>query len=107
MSNKEEWLQVLDAECNRTSQAKVAQKIGASKTTISQALNGVYPNEIGLLKLRDKVEGTYMGATITCPVFGDIPRDVCASSQEKELATHNPFRVQLFNTCPTCPNRRT
>lgn len=77
--NKQEWLKVLDKECERTSQKQVADRLGKgiSSTMINQALKGIYPSQKGLDRLQEKVEGAYMGKTVNCPVLDQITRDIC------------------------------
>jgi len=104
-SQPEEWLQVLDQECKRTSQQQVADRLGKgiSATLINQALKGIYPSQKGLDRLQEKVEGAYMGKTINCPVLDEITRDICIEKQEQPFAATNAQRVKLFRTCKTCP----
>lgn len=102
MANKADWIQVLENQCKKTSQKEVAQKLGYSHSVINQALSGKYPGDIE--KLRQKVEGAFMGLIVVCPVIGEIPRNRCIDMQGRKFAATNPLRVQLYNSCPSCPH---
>lgn len=100
-----DWLNILRAECNRTSQRKVADKIGYSTSVVSQVLNGSYTGNLD--KVKAKVEGALMGATVDCPVIGEIPRDRCIDHQNRrQFAATNPLRVQLHSACQDCKNSK-
>ena len=102
----EEWIQLMREECARTSQADVARRIGYSSGTVSAVLAGKYPGNLDRVKAR--FEDVYMGATVDCPVIGELSRDRCWEYQQRRhrpVAT-NPLRVQLAKACRTCPNRR-
>lgn len=100
-----DWLNVLRAACKRTSQAKVAAQIGYSPAVVNQVLKGAYTGNID--KVRAKIEGALMGATVECPVIGEIPRDRCVDHQNRrQFAATNPLRVQLHSACQECPNSK-
>ncbi|CQR43683.1 conserved hypothetical protein [Thiomonas sp. CB3] len=97
------WTQALADACAATSQREVAALIGYSESVISQALAGKYRGDIK--RVRAAVEGALLGATVDCPVLGPIPRQRCIEHQRRPFAPTNPTRVQLWRTCPTCPNK--
>jgi len=98
------WLRTLQKECNRKSQAIVARELGVSPAVINQALKSTYKGRVN--RIKSLVEGRYMGATVECPVIGEIPLDRCMDFQTRrnQFAATNPIRVQLHMTCPACPN---
>lgn len=98
-----DWLAALRAECARSSQAKVGHRLGVSGSTINQVLKGTYPGDVK--RIQGLVEGELLGATVVCPVLGEIPRNRCLEHQRRPFAATSPMRVQLYHTCPTCPNR--
>ncbi|HYW03585.1 MAG TPA: XRE family transcriptional regulator [Gammaproteobacteria bacterium] len=99
------WVGRLRSECIRRSQARVARDLGYSAAVINQALKGTYRGD--LTRLREVVEGRLMGATVDCPVLGDMPRDVCLDNQRRPFAATNPTRVQLYHACRSgCPHSR-
>ena len=99
-----DWLKALRNECKRTSQRRVAQLIGYSPTTVSQVLSGTYNGDLN--SIEQAVKGALMGATVECPVIGEIPRNRCIDHQRRagRFAATNPLRVQLHNQCPVCPH---
>jgi hypothetical protein len=100
----ETWTDRLRLECARTSQSKVAERIGYSPAVVNQVLGGSYKGD--LRAVQKAVEGALMGATVECPVLGTIGGNRCLEEQRRPFAATNPNRVRLFKTCPTCPNNR-
>ena len=39
------------------------------------------------------VENAYLGATVACPVLGEIPREDCAAHQRRPFAATNPVAL--------------
>ena len=101
--NTPDWMDVLRARCAQTSQARVAQEIGMSPTTVSQVLSGKY---LGALdRVRARVEGALMRRTVGCPVLGELPRNECLDHQGRPFAATNPQRVMLWRACRACAHR--
>jgi len=99
------WLEVLRDEIKRTSLQKVADKTGLSRTTLSQASNEKYPGD--LERVKSAVESVFMGATVVCPILGEIPLHVCLSHQKKQAGDvgDNPQAIKLYKACRSrCPN---
>ena len=97
------WLDVLRAECVRTSQAAVAERIGMSATVICQVLGDKYPGRLSSVQKR--VEGALMAQTVTCPVLGTLPRHECLNHQQRKFAATNFQRVNLWRACRAgCPH---
>lgn len=102
MTDKE-WLDVLHAECKRTSQSAIATRIGYSPTVVNQVLKGTYKGDLN--RVQQAVEGALMKRTVNCPLIGELPRERCVEYQRRGFAATNPLRVQLSQTCPTCRQR--
>lgn len=96
------WLDVLAAECRRTSQSAAADRIGVSEAVVSQVLKGKYPGRVDRVQAR--VEGALMAQTVTCPILGDLQRNECLDHQVRPFAATNSQRVALWRMCKTCPN---
>lgn len=97
-----DWLSVLSDHCRKTSQSRVATRLGVSAAMVNQALQGKYQGD--LARLRERVAGAFMDAAVDCPVLGILGRDECISHQERPFAATNPIRVQLFRACRNgCP----
>lgn len=99
-----EWLEVLKAECDKSSQSKVGQLLRKgqrdgfpSSTVINQVLKDKYPGRTE--RLQALVEGVFMSSVVTCPVVGEIPSDQCIQYQSKPYGNTNPTRIKLFQAC--------
>ena len=99
-----DWIDVLRRYRVANGGKRTAEVIGYSTAVVSQVLTGNYKGD--LTAVRQKVEGALMGITVDCPVVGDLPRNRCLEYQRQPFAATNHIRVQLFNACPKCPNRR-
>ncbi|MFP4131293.1 MAG: helix-turn-helix domain-containing protein [Thiohalospira sp.] len=99
-----DWVAALRAECERVgSQARVGRSLGYSPSVINQILKGTYRGNVD--RVREAVEGAYLGATVDCPILGDLPRDACLRHQQRPFAATNPARVQLYYACRSgCPH---
>ena len=84
-------------ECQRTSQAKAAARIGYSPAVVNQVLRGTYKGDLKAVK--KAIEGALMGATVACPVLGELPSNKCLLIQAQPFAATNPTRVQLYQAC--------
>ncbi|AKU21899.1 LysR family transcriptional regulator [Massilia sp. NR 4-1] len=99
------WLVLLRAEAERTSIAQAAQRIGYSRTTVSQALSSKYPGDLSklesavLMVLEEPLE-------VDCPYLGlAIPLKMCREFSVKSAPTHNPVAMQHWRACQKCQNR--
>jgi len=107
MSTHPDWLETLRTAVAKTSQRRVVESLRGgngypSETLISQVLSGKYKGRTA--RLQRLVEGYYLGATVACPVLGEITRDACDHEQRKPFYATNPQRIALFRACRTCPN---
>ena len=102
------WLDTLRAEAERTSLRLVAVKLRGgngypSEALLSRVLNGKYPGSTE--RLQRLVEGYFLGASVLCPVLGEVTRDRCDHEQRRPFAATNPTRVALFRACRGgCPH---
>lgn len=92
-----DWMKVLRAECKRTSQNKVADRLGISLTVVNQVLKGTYKHPT--TRLEERVRGELMQETVICPVLGELSKRRCQDHQARPFATTNPTRVQLYMAC--------
>ncbi|MNQ88590.1 hypothetical protein D3C85_1038590 [compost metagenome] len=99
------WLEVLQAEVAASSLAVVADKLGISRTTISQVCNQKYPGD--LARVEKLVEGNLMGHKVICPILGEIPVHQCLAYQRRkadEVGTR-PMDIKLWKACHSgCPH---
>lgn len=104
MSEQPDWMLALREECERTSQAQAARRIGYKPAAVSQVLSGTY--KANTKAIQRAVEGALMSATVDCPVLGTIATDQCLTFQKRPLASAHPARVKLARACPACAYRR-
>lgn len=101
-----EWVADLAAECERTSQNKVAQAMGRSATMISQVLRNKYPGD--LVAVEEVFKGVFQAAVVECPALGTIPANVCRDWRAKASSFNsvNPLRVRMYRACNRCPRHK-
>lgn len=103
--NPPAWITVLAEECDLTSQARAGRRIGYSASVVNGALKRSYKGSLS--DVQRAVEGALMGATVDCPVLGEIPKNQCLEYQRQPLAATNPVRVRLWRACRGgCPHSR-
>lgn len=100
-----DWVEALAEECTRRSAAAVAETIGYSPAVISHVLGNRYTGDIR--RVEEKARGALMGASVTCPVLGELARNRCLDEQRKPFATTSSIRVRLHRACRSgCPHAR-
>lgn len=100
-----DWVEVLAAEAMRTTGAATAKRIGYSGAVVSQVLRRSYPGDLAAVE--ERVRGAFMGATVECPVVGEIGRDRCLHEQEMPRTGASAMRMRLFHACRSgCPHSR-
>lgn len=97
-----DWVETLAIECGKTSQNKVAWRLGRSPTVVSQVLRRKYPADPA--GIEERVRGVFQDAVIRCPALGTMPAHVCQDWREKarEFQTGNPLRVRMYRACSGC-----
>jgi hypothetical protein len=95
-----DWIVVLASQCDQSSQAEVARRIGRSPALVCNIIQAKYPGR--LLVVERLVRGALMAERVACPVLGDLSSAVCAEHQRADLSTANPTAPRLYRTCPTC-----
>lgn len=101
-----EWIEALALECERSSQNKVALKLGRSGALISQVLRNKYPGDLD--GLQERFEAEFQQAAIYCPALGGISLSECLSWRRKarDFQNTNSMRVRMFRACQRCPKNR-
>lgn len=100
-----DWIDILAAECTRTSQKRAADLIGYSPAVVNQVLKGTYKGDMSAVEVA--VKGALMHMTVDCPVIGTLPANRCLEYQRLPFAATNPQRVQLYRACRSgCPHSR-
>lgn len=99
------WVMALAEECDLTSQAKAGRRIGYSASVVNGALKRIYKGSMN--DVQRAVEGALMGATVDCPVLGQIPKNQCLTNQRTPLTASSPVRAALWRACRGgCPHSR-
>jgi hypothetical protein len=98
-----DWIVALAIECDRSSQGRVARKLGISAAVVNQVLAHAYKGRLDRVETR--VRGELMRETVTCPVLGEITKRECLDHQGAKFVATNPMRVRLWKACKSCPNR--
>ncbi|RXF75047.1 transcriptional regulator [Hansschlegelia zhihuaiae] len=102
-----DWILALAEQATLSSAKATAARLGYSTSVISTAIANVYPGDLG--RLEQKVRGAFMGATLDCPVLGEIGRDRCLDEQKEPFRSSSATRAQLFHHCNTpgrCPHSK-
>lgn len=100
-----DWVLVLAEACSKTNQSTVARRIDYSPAVVSSVLSNSYKGDIG--RVEQMVRGALMSETVTCPLLGDIARNVCLEWQAKPYAATSSHRAAMFHACRSnCPNSR-
>lgn len=99
------WVRAWAEEGNRTNGAKAAKRIGYSAAVFSHVLANNYAGD--LARVEQKVNGALMGATVVCPIVGEIGRDRCLDEQAMPATGASSIRAKLFRACRNgCPHSR-
>lgn len=99
--NLPDWIEVLAHEADKSSQNKIAQKIGKSSAAVSQILKNIYPGTINNIEVA--VRANLMDGSHDCPVFGTILIRECLENQSRPFSNSgNPTRIRLFKACRKC-----
>jgi DNA-binding transcriptional regulator YdaS (Cro superfamily) len=96
-----DWIIELARSIDRSSQNKVAERLGYSASAISQVINNRY--KAPLTGIEQAVKGALMAVIVTCPVMGDLAADTCLEHQKAEWSAR---RAMIQAACQTCANRR-
>ena len=101
-----DWIVRLAAECDASSQNKVAARIGRSASLVSAVLSNKYLGDMAAVE--EVVRGVYFAATVKCPVLGIIASNVCRDWMLKAAvySNENSQRVRMYRACNTCPRMK-
>lgn len=101
-----DWVEALAIECARTSQSRVAQRLGRSPALVNQVLKKKYPGD--LEAVRDLFNGVYRAEVVACPALGTLPLNECRDWRVKsrKFVNVNALRVRMYRACHMCPKNR-
>lgn len=101
--NPPDWIVALADACQQETQSGVARRLGVSGSQISHVLANNYAGRLD--RIEQLVRGAYLGATVNCPVLGEISRDRCMEEQSRPFAATSSLRVTLHRACRAgCPH---
>lgn len=93
-----------DAVTRNIHQTKVAEELGVSSAVVSTLLKDKYTGNVDAMA--ERIRGKYMGATVLCPVMGNLSKHSCLDNQALPMAFTNPVRAALGRACKTCVHRK-
>ena len=101
-----DWVEELAREASRSSVSATARRIGKSVGLVSNVIHAKYGAD--LAGVEGTVRGALMGATVLCPVYDEITRDVCLEQQAKPFAATSSIATRCYRACRsgTCPHSR-
>jgi hypothetical protein len=100
-----DWVGELAAMAQTQGLNACASRLGYSPAVISQTIGNKYGGDLS--KVEDKVRGALMGATVACPILGEIGRDNCLDWQRKPRAVTNAIRTRVYRACRSgCPHSK-
>ena len=105
----ENWLELLREAVRSRGRETVCDELDISKPTLSLVLAGKYPARTDTIE--KKVLNTYGADTrVVCPVLGEITALKCRRTYRKAerigtLASGNPVKFKLYQTCLRCERR--
>lgn len=101
-----DWILVLADECDRTNQARAAERIKYSGGVVSQLLRNK-ADKYDLPKIEKMVRGALMGFTVDCPELQQIPLDQCLWEQVQPRSSASAQRNEIWTACRSgCPHFR-
>lgn len=104
-TSKPRWLELLAKEAQATSIGKAAEKVGRSRTAVSQALAGKYPGDLVHFE-KTVLAALELPMAIACPYFKvNLPTKMCHDFSSKAAPTHNPVSMQHWRACQQCEFR--
>lgn len=94
-----DWLVVLAEACDRSSQSKVAKRLGYSGSVVSSVLNRKYNGDYSAVE--KSIRGALMAEVLDCPVLGDINTKLCLEHQKRarNFQPTSSMRVRLYKNC--------
>lgn len=99
-----DWVRTLVAECDQTSQSKVAARLQISSSVVSQTIRKAYPGN--LQKVEQVIRETFMNEPVECPALRKaIASEACLSwrREAEQLKPSSPMMVRMFRACRRCP----
>ena len=102
-SPRPDWVGELARVADQGGLKAAAGRVGYSASAVSQVIGNTYRGN--LTRFEARVRGSLMGATVMCPVDGEIGRDECLDNQAAPFAAAGSRAVALWRACRSgeCP----
>lgn len=99
-----EWVKLLAATCDRTSQRFVAERLGVSSPVISKVVRRCYEGG-DYQEIETRVRAAFGAEEIVCPIWDQaIPLASCVRNRRRKGPPVNHDQRRYARACPTCPN---
>ena len=105
-----DWIAVLAAECDRTSQGASGKRLRRpggdtySGAVVNQVLGKSYVGNVEAVEAA--VRAGLMTTTISCPLHGEISPDDCDAFASAPMPMSGAAALRAWQACRGCPNSR-
>lgn len=99
-----DWVKALAGKCDETSQARAANLVGYSSTTLSLVIGNRYAGDMAAVE--ERVRATVMSQSIRCPELGDLDLAQCLDWRKRatDFQPTSTLRRMMFDACRACPH---
>ena len=98
-----DWVMTLAAEATGIGLSGAGKRVGYSPAVVSTVISNTYKGNWS--RVEETVRGALMGATVDCPVLGEIGRDRCLKEQKEPFRATSSMRARIFHACRAgCPH---
>lgn len=95
-----EWVRILADECDRTTQADVADRLSISGSYVNRIIHNRYGASYA--EAKQSVLAIIGGREVECPAFGPIPLTSCLRNRRRKGPATNTLQRTFERHCPTC-----
>jgi hypothetical protein len=97
-------VRALAGKCDETSQARAANLVGYSSTTLSLVIGNRYAGDMAAVE--ERVRATVMSESIRCPELGDLDLAQCLDWRKRaaDFQPTSTLRRIMFDACRACPH---
>lgn len=98
-----DWVEAIVMACDRSSQAKVAGRLGYTAAVVSQVIRNTYRANMRAIEARARA--VYLDGSVECPALGTISAETCLRWRDRStsLTSASPAMVRMFRACADCP----
>lgn len=92
-----DWVRELAICIDKVGLRKAAERVGYSQAVLHEVIRARYAGNTE--RVADRVRGSLMGETVSCPALGDIAKHTCLDWQKKPFAATNAHRTRMYRAC--------